>query len=113
VRAKLANWTDISEVALLKRLRNGSGFIEPAPPIKRHSGIIPRYVGGMSMHFKSPHITRDWTIRRRHWSALVWLEKAFEARSGMLIGIRMYPDFKNVLSRLAFQQLVLRVGLPS
>jgi tetratricopeptide (TPR) repeat protein len=45
--------------------------------------------------------------------ALAWLEKAFEARSGMLIWIRMYPDFKNVLSRLAFQQLVLRVGLPS
>jgi tetratricopeptide (TPR) repeat protein len=45
--------------------------------------------------------------------ALTWLEKAFEARSGMLIWIRMYPDFKNALSHPAFQQLVLRVGLPS
>jgi TolB-like protein len=46
-------------------------------------------------------------------AALAWLEKAFEARSGMLIWIRMYPDFKNVLSHPAFQQLVLRVGLPT
>ena len=46
-------------------------------------------------------------------AALAWLEKAFVARSGMLIWIRMYPDFKNVLSHSAFEQLVLRVGLPS
>jgi TolB-like protein/Tfp pilus assembly protein PilF len=45
--------------------------------------------------------------------ALAWLGKALEARSGMLIWIRMYPDFKNVLSHQEFQHLVLRVGLPA
>jgi TolB-like protein/Tfp pilus assembly protein PilF len=44
--------------------------------------------------------------------ALEWLEKAREARSGMLIWIRMYPDFKYVLSNPEFQHLVQRVGLP-
>jgi TolB-like protein/Tfp pilus assembly protein PilF len=44
--------------------------------------------------------------------ALEWLEKAREARSGMLIWIRMYPDFKNVLFQPEFQHLVRRVGLP-
>jgi TolB-like protein/Tfp pilus assembly protein PilF len=44
--------------------------------------------------------------------ALAWLEKAREARSGMLIWIRMYPDFKNVFSHPEFQHLVRRVGLP-
>ncbi len=44
--------------------------------------------------------------------ALAWLEKATEARSGMLIWIRMYPDFKNLLSHPEFQHLVRRVGLP-
>jgi TolB-like protein/Tfp pilus assembly protein PilF len=44
--------------------------------------------------------------------ALAWLEKACEARSGMLIWIRMYPDFKNLLSHPEFQHLVRRVGLP-
>lgn len=44
--------------------------------------------------------------------ALAWLEKAREARSGMLIWIRMYPDFKNILSHAEFQHLARRVGLP-
>jgi tetratricopeptide (TPR) repeat protein len=45
-------------------------------------------------------------------SALEWLERSREARSGMLIWLRMYPDFKNVLSQPEFQHLVRRVGLP-
>jgi adenylate cyclase len=44
--------------------------------------------------------------------ALAWLEKAREARSGMLIWIRMYPDFKDILSHPEFPHLVRRVGLP-
>ena len=44
--------------------------------------------------------------------ALAWLEKVREARSGMLIWIRMYPDFKDILSHPEFQHLVRRVGLP-
>ena len=44
--------------------------------------------------------------------ALAWLEKAREARSGMLIWIRMYPDFKDILSHPEFQHLARRVGLP-
>jgi tetratricopeptide (TPR) repeat protein len=44
--------------------------------------------------------------------ALEWLEKACEARSGMLIWIKMYPDFKSVLLQPEFQHLVRRVGLP-
>jgi TolB-like protein len=45
--------------------------------------------------------------------ALAWLEKAYEARSGMLIWIRMYPDFKNIVKHQEFQNLILRVRLPS
>jgi tetratricopeptide (TPR) repeat protein len=44
--------------------------------------------------------------------ALAWLEKARGARSGMLIWIRMYPDFKDILSHPEFQHLVRHVGLP-
>jgi TolB-like protein/Tfp pilus assembly protein PilF len=44
--------------------------------------------------------------------AIAWLEKAHEARSGMLIWLRMYPDFKNVLSHPEFRHLARRVGLP-
>jgi len=45
--------------------------------------------------------------------ALAWLEKAYEARSGMLIWIRMYPDFKNIVKHQEFQNLILRVRLPA
>ena len=45
--------------------------------------------------------------------AFAWLEKAYEARSGMLIWIRMYPDFKNIVKHQEFQNLILRVRLPA
>jgi hypothetical protein len=46
-------------------------------------------------------------------TAMAWLEKAFDARSGMLIWLIMYADFKNMFSDPEFQCLVQRVGLPA
>lgn len=46
-------------------------------------------------------------------AAMAWLEKAFDARSGMLIWLIMYADFKNIFSDPEFQRLVQRVGLPA
>jgi TolB-like protein len=45
-------------------------------------------------------------------AAMAWLEKAVEARSGMLIWIKMYPDFNSVVFHAEFQRLTRRVGLP-
>jgi TolB-like protein/Tfp pilus assembly protein PilF len=44
-------------------------------------------------------------------AAMEWLEKAFDARSGMLIWLIMYADFKNIFSNPEFELLVQRVGL--
>ncbi len=43
--------------------------------------------------------------------AFAWLEKAFEARSGMLIWLRMYPDFANLTEYPEFHNLLQSVGL--
>jgi TolB-like protein/Tfp pilus assembly protein PilF len=45
-------------------------------------------------------------------SAMAWLEKAVDARSGMLIWLIMYPDFTNILPHPEFRRLVQDVGLP-
>jgi tetratricopeptide (TPR) repeat protein len=45
--------------------------------------------------------------------AFTWLEKASQARSGMLIWLRMYPDFKNLIQYSEFHNLLQRVGLPA
>jgi TolB-like protein/Tfp pilus assembly protein PilF len=45
-------------------------------------------------------------------SAMAWLEKVVDARSGMLIWLIMYPDFTNILPHPKFRRLVQRVGLP-
>lgn len=45
-------------------------------------------------------------------AAVAWLQKAAEDHSGMLIWIKMYPDFKNIVSHPGFQTLVRHLGLP-
>ena len=43
--------------------------------------------------------------------ALTWLEKTREARSGMLIWIIMFPDFKNLRDQQQFQSMAGGLGL--
>jgi tetratricopeptide (TPR) repeat protein len=45
--------------------------------------------------------------------ALEWLEKAAGVHSGMLIWIKMYPDFKLVANHPQIQMLSQRIGLGS
>jgi hypothetical protein len=44
--------------------------------------------------------------------ALAWLERAFEARSGEMIWIKLYPYFEKLYTNPRFGDLVRRVGLP-
>jgi TolB-like protein len=44
--------------------------------------------------------------------ALVWLEKAYDARSGGMVWMKLYPYFKNLYTDGSFRDLVRRVGLP-
>jgi len=44
--------------------------------------------------------------------ALAWLERAFEARSGEMIWIKLYPYFAKLYTNPRFVDLVRRVGLP-
>jgi TolB-like protein/Tfp pilus assembly protein PilF len=44
--------------------------------------------------------------------AIAWLERAFEARSGELIWIKLYPVFQKLYANPRFKDVVRRVGLP-
>jgi TolB-like protein/Tfp pilus assembly protein PilF len=44
--------------------------------------------------------------------ALAWLERAYEARSGAMVWMKLYPYFKNLYLNPHFQNMVRQVGLP-
>lgn len=44
--------------------------------------------------------------------ALLWLEKAYEARSGGMVWMKLYPYFKSLSANSRFKDLLRRVGLP-
>ena len=44
--------------------------------------------------------------------AIHWLEKLYETRSGLILWIKLYPQFKGLHSHPKFQEITRNVGLP-
>jgi TolB-like protein/Tfp pilus assembly protein PilF len=63
-------------------------------------------------HLDALHIAAHYAGLAEPDQALLWLETAFEARSGGMVWMKLYPYFKNLYSNSRFQELQRRVGLP-
>jgi hypothetical protein len=42
---------------------------------------------------------------------LIWLEKAFETRSGGMLWIALFPYFRNLHAHHRFRQIARRIGV--
>jgi len=63
-------------------------------------------------HFDTFQIAAHYARLGEQDEALAWLERAFEARSGEMIWIKLYPYFEKLYRNPRFGDLVRRVGLP-
>jgi len=63
-------------------------------------------------HFDTFQIAAHYARLGEQDEALAWLERAFEARSGEMIWIKLYPYFEKLYTNPRFGDLVRRVGLP-
>jgi len=63
-------------------------------------------------HFDTFQIAAHYARLGEQDEALAWLERAFEARSGEMIWIKLYPYFEKLYPNPRFGDLVRRVGLP-
>jgi TolB-like protein/Tfp pilus assembly protein PilF len=64
-------------------------------------------------HFDTFRIAAHYARLDEQDEAIAWLEKAFEARSGEMIWIKLYPVFRNLYANPRFQDVARRVGLPT
>jgi lipopolysaccharide biosynthesis regulator YciM len=62
-------------------------------------------------HLGAFHIAAHYARLGEPDEALKWLENAYEARSGGMVWINLYPYFKNLYSDPRFQDVVRRVGV--
>ena len=63
-------------------------------------------------HLDTFHIAAHYARLGELDAALLWLEKAYEARSGGMVWMELYPYFKSLDSNPRFRDLLRRVGLP-
>jgi TolB-like protein/Tfp pilus assembly protein PilF len=63
-------------------------------------------------HLDTFHIAAHYARLNEIDDALAWLERAYEARSGGMVWMNLYPYFKNLYLHPRFQDMVRRVGLP-
>lgn len=63
-------------------------------------------------HLDTFHIAGHYARLGELNEALVWLARAYEARSGGVVWMKLYPYFKNLHSNARFQEMVRGVGLP-
>ena len=62
-------------------------------------------------HLDAFHIAANYARLGEPDEALNWLEKAYEARSGGMVWMKLYPFFKSLYSDPRFQDMVRRVGI--
>jgi TolB-like protein/Tfp pilus assembly protein PilF len=64
-------------------------------------------------HFDTFRIAAHYARLDEQDEAIAWLERAFEARSGEMIWIKLYPVFQKLYANPRFEDVARRVGLPA
>jgi TolB-like protein/Tfp pilus assembly protein PilF len=64
-------------------------------------------------HFDTFRIAAHYARLGEQDEAIAWLERAFEARSGEMIWIKLYPVFQKLYANPRFEDVARRVGLPA
>jgi tetratricopeptide (TPR) repeat protein len=70
---------------------------------------LDRWKGCASDSF---HIAAQYAHMGNFEQAILWLEKLFDARSGLILWIKLYPQFRSLHHHHRFQEIVREVGLP-
>jgi TolB-like protein/Tfp pilus assembly protein PilF len=107
LKAQVASGADLEILTQLREAHRASGLCGFRR--KQLEFDLARWNG---WHLDTFHMGAQYARLGELDEALVWLEKAYDARSGGMVWMKLYPYFKNLYSDASFQDLVRRVGLP-